>query len=450
MYTRTLALALCAACASPREATHHIQDAEAQVLARAPEPELVERALELADLGSLGLSRPTAAELADPSTAGYWHGAAYAFAPRVCEARAQALSALGREGSAGAPGPAGLRVMDHEFGGEDVLAESVATFDLVGLLGIGPSASAAKVARAESVTALAALELALFDARFAVDHARVAGAASSWLSGALSDLSAQARLDLPRVEILEEHGRIGVAAGSGARGKLAALQVATGRANDGNTAARLALAAAAGLPLERTMSPDRSLLDQGLGPEAPLDLALGQHPELRVARVELSLAEARLRAVARRAWPGIEVGPHLGLPAGDLGDLRVGGLFGLRLPFPSAYQGPLEAAAVMRDRAGERYGEVWLSLQNALAEASLRWDQARERHAAALEADFASSLAWTGTRAAFRVGRASVAEWIDALGTRVNTIVMVVAAAEDAARAALDAERAAGLQGGVR
>ena len=33
--------------------------------------------------------------------------------------------------------------------------------------------------------ALAALELALFDARFAVDHARVAGAAGSWLSGAL-------------------------------------------------------------------------------------------------------------------------------------------------------------------------------------------------------------------------------------------------------------------------
>jgi len=178
MYWRPFTLALCAACASPPEATFTIDDAEDRVLARAPEPELVARALDLADLDALTLTPPTAAELADPSSDGYWHGAAYAFAPPVREARARALAALAREGSAGAPGPVGVRVVDHEVGGDDVLFEMVATFDLIGLLGLGPSAAAKELARADSLRALADLEVALWDARFAVDRARVDEAAS--------------------------------------------------------------------------------------------------------------------------------------------------------------------------------------------------------------------------------------------------------------------------------
>ena len=91
-----------------------------------------------------------------------------------------------------------------------------------------------------------------------------------------------------------------------------------------------------------------------------------------------------------------------------------------------------------------------LSLQSKLEEASLRWDQTRERQAAAAEADRSSSAAWAATRASFRAGRSGTHEWTDSLARRVNTITMVVEAAEDTALSFLDAARAAGPVGGVR
>lgn len=447
MNWKPFTLAFCAACASPREATTHIQDAEAAVSARVPEFALVERALELADLDALGLAAPTAAELADSTTDGYWHGAAYAFAPPVREARARALAALAREGAAGAPGPVQVRAVDHEFGGDDVLIESVASFDLIGLLGLGPSAAARQVARGESLAALSALELALWTARFEVDLQRVDLAASYRRAERSRALLEEAREDLPRVEILEGHGRLGTAAADAARGQVEAVRVALGRDLHAIPIGRARVAVAVGLPLEQVDDPGPMALERALDDEPLLCL---DHPALRSRRVELALTEARLRAVAARAWPGIQAGPHLGFPGGDLDPLRVGGLFALSLPFPSSYEGPLEAAAVERDRSVERYEETWLELGTRLEAARKRYAISRARLEAARAVDTASEGAWSAARAAFRVGKVGVAEWNDALERRRDAVNLAVEAARDAARAALEAQRAAGPQGGVR
>ncbi len=448
MHWRLLPLALCAACASPREATTHIEDAEERVLARVPEAEIVERALALADLNALGIDPPTAAELADPGADGYWHAAAYTFAPPVRDARAKALAALAREGAAGAPGPVGLRTVDHEFGGADVLFESVATFDLIGLLGVGPSAAAQRLARAESLSALTSLELALWEARFAVDQDRISLAAVRERHRRTLALLDEAREDLPRVDILARTGRLGDAIAASARAQVDAVGAAADQRRSALSAGRARLAIASGLPYER-VDPEHTTgtLERELAGDLPLSDA---HPALRARRVELAVAEARLRAVATRAWPGLQAGPHLGFPDGDFGEVRVGGLLALSLPFPSTYAGPLEAAAVERDRVVERYEETLLELSVAFASALERHAAAQDRLAAAREVDAASTAAWAATRAAFRASRADAMAWREALQRRLGALNLVVDAAEEVARTALDVERAAGPQGGAR
>lgn len=447
MSWRILTVALCAACASPREATLTIEDAEERLLGRAPEPELVASALELADLDALSLTPPTAAELADPGSDGYWHGAAYAFAAPVREARARALATLAREGSAGAPGPVGLRVMDHELGGDAALLEAVATFDLIGLLGLGPSTAARELARAESLRAVANLEVALWNARFDVDRARVDEAASYWLVGDLSLLMGEAQEDLPRVEILEEHGRLGEAAAAAVRSQVAGLRVAITRALEGSNAARARTLAAAGMlegPIHEVAPIRVPEVD-----ELPM-LEVRDHPELRAARVALAVEEARLRAIAARAWPGLQAGPQLGFPEGGLDPLRLGGMLALTLPLPSSYAGALEAAAVERDRAVERYEERWLQLSTTLQESQRRARIAGGRLDAAKQMEQASAQAWSAARAAFRAGRVGAAEWRHALRGRIQALELVRAAERDVARGALDAYRAVGPRGGVR
>lgn len=433
---------LCAACAAPRAAHQTIAEATADYENRVPELEILDEALRLADLEALSIHLPSREEIADPRRDAYWHASAYAFAPKVRDARSAVLATLALEGAAGAPDPVAVRFVDHEFGGDDTLFESVATWDLLGLLGAGPNRAQRELAEATSLARLANLGLALWEAPFAVDRARIALETASLREERLAALLEEARSDLARVQLLAERGRIGASPAAMARGQVHAIEAALDAARQARVAARAQLAREAGLPPERVrQTPAWGLLAR------PHDVPAGcdpDHPVLRSARLELALAEARLRAVAAQAWPNLRFGPHLAFPSGGLDPLRLGGVFAASVPTPARYEGPMEAAAVERDRALERYAErVWgmrLNLEEAIQRAQLAGD--RERSAGEVEA--ASASAWRAVRAGFQHSRSSVGEWSDALERRRGAIEQWVQAHSSRALAQLETQRVAG------
>lgn len=442
---RISAAFLCAACAAPRAADTTIAASAESIDQRSPTAELVASALELADLDALSLAPPTAKECADPSLDGYWYGAAYAFAPAVREARALALAALAREEAAGAPGPVGLRLVDHEAGGDDTLIEAVATLDLLRLLGVGPASAEIALARATSLRALATLGSALWEAPFAVDRARIDLEAAQLRARLQAELSNEAGSDLDRVAILEERGRLGAAPAAVARGQAQATRGAFEAARGSAARARAGLALAAGLVPEAVANtPEWDMLDRGSRSPAAID---PDHPALRAARLDLAVAEARLRSVAARAWPDLRLGPHLGFPAGGLDPLRLGGVFTAMAPVPSSYEGLMEAAAVERDRALERYAEAVLALRIGLDAAGTRLEAAERRVAAASSAERATAQAWDAARSVFRAG-GPLAPWINAHERRRMAMEAHVAARAERARAELEARRVAGPRPG--
>lgn len=437
---------LCAACAAPRAADTTLTASASSIDGREPSADLVASALELADLDALSITLPSADELADPSRDGYWHGAAFAFAPAVREARAAALAALAREEAAGAPGPIGLRLVDHEFGGDGTLVEAVATFDLLRLLGVGPAGAETALARATSLRALATLGSAIWEAPFAVDRARIDVEAADLRARLQTELADEAEADLVRVTVLEERGRLGAAPAGVARGQTEATRGARDAARGAAARARGSVALAAGLRLQTVEGASAwRMLERS--PDAPAAID-PDHPALRVIRLDLAVAEARLRSVAARAWPSLRLGPHLGFPAGELDPLRLGGVFMAMAPVPSSYEGLMEAAAVERDRVLERYAEAVLALRVGLDAAAARLAAAEQRVVATASAERATAQAWEAARSGFRTG-GPLAPWIDAHERRRMAIELHVAARAERARAALEARRLAGPRAGV-
>lgn len=441
-------VALAASCASVPPASYSAADVAGAVAAREPEPELVREALALADLEALDLREPTAADVADPARAAYWQACASAWNPAVRAARRAALAAIGRSSSAGAPGPVELGVVDHDLGGGDPLVESVVTFDLIGLLGIGPSAAERRLADVEALAAAARLERAVWGALFDVQRARVRLASAEARAAELATVLAQAEEDIARVRILDARGRISPAMADAARAETAALARAVSSFADAVAEGRSAVARVAGLPYEHAaVHADHGGALEAADADAERPPVggprlVGKHPELRAMRLELAVADARLRATAARAWPGVRIGPHLGFPEDDF---QLGAVVQLALPFPSQWRGELEAAEQEREARREALEDAYLALCARGAEASerLRAAQGRARDQAGTVRDAAAG-AWEATRLRFRVREADVAEWMDALERRRATALLAIDDREAAALAALDLAEAAG------
>lgn len=434
-YFRIAAVAAMTACASPRAAHMTRLDAVQFLESRVPEMGAVNAALQLVHPDELGFEPPTEAELRDSETDGFWYGAAYAFAPAVRDARAAALAALALEGSAGAPGPMEIRLVDHKFGGDEKNLESVANFDLVGLLGLGPSGAAKKLARAESLLALADLAAALWQVRLDVDLARLELEVARRRVALHLNLRAEVQADIERVSILERRRRIGSSAVAMAFGQARASDAALNAAEEDVVRSLASLARATGLsPRIAEQAPSSMLIEAVTPVLGGLD---PQHPQLRSARLSLAHAEAKLRAVSARAWPGIRGGPHLGFPTGGLDPLNLGGILSLSLPFPSSYEGPLEAAAIVRDRSLESYAEAVLALRIDLEEANALMMVAESRAQAAADVSRAAAAAWSAARAGFHNGRTDIGTWAGALESRRKSLNLALEASAARARAAL-------------
>lgn len=451
---------VCASCVAPPPLIFDPEDAAAQLEQRTSDPAVKDDALDLVDVDSAVIRAASASSGFDPSEPGYWSSQAVAFAPASRSARREWRAARAAQSSAGAPAPFILRGVDHQFGGEDTLFESVGLFDLFGHLGLGPASANRAAAAAQEALALARFESAAWQAARAAARASVDLAAVRARIAALGELTVEARGDLERIDILERSDRVGEAAADSSRAMVAAMERRLSLLADQEATAVATLARAAGIdPADPALAaPDartlQSLVTGGTQFAGDGEATLAGrpeldplHPDLTVARFVIALREAEVRAAAAASWPGLRLGPHLGFPTGDLtDDLRVGGLLQLELPFPSSWRGRLDASVERREGALEAYADTLLGLRSRTQEAREQLALAEERRTGVTPAvSQATASAWRSIRTSFRVGRGGLDMWVQALQMHADAITMPIDDDVVKALALLDLQWTAGL-----
>lgn len=438
---------LCAACASvaaPRLEPAQVQDALAD---RPDDPGMQLRAADLAGLEALALPRPQADECTDPRSAGYWRACALAWNPQVRAARRELERSLAAARVAGRPGPIVIGVESMDLSDIERESKLSATFDLLGLLGLGPSQVAREAAEVDVLRAHSGLELAVWNAVFDVERARVRLAASRDRQERLAEFERQIGAQYARFEILERRGRLSEAEIAMVAAAAHAVEHALAGERTREAALHAELARVSGVAFEREAFAAvgaEVLLETSADPEPrSARQLLEQSPALRELALEFAQAEMAVRSVAARAWPSLRAGPQLRfLPS----DLLVGGMLDLALPWPGTVEKEVRVAEVEREAARERVEDA---LQLALARvASLRESVMEQRALAeehAPELDEAAELAWQAANARLRVGMQPVMEWARTAGERRAPLAGVVDAREDARIAALDLAQACGV-----
>lgn len=407
----------------------------------------LEAALSHADVTATSIRQPNPALRTDPSNDAFWEACALAWNPNVRATRGEVLALREDLGSAGAPGPIGFRGVDHEFGGDDPLLETVVTFDLIGLLGLGPSGAARELASARVVRALARHEEALWAARIEVERARVQLSATRARLERLDGLEAEVREDEVRISILARRGREAPATVDAAGARLAFIERQRSVQSAAVAAARRRLEAAAGLPQGHAATDTVSanhvqrFLGEPLCPAASAAAFVGTHPVLRRARFDFSVTEAGVRAMAAEAWPGVRLGPHIALQPTQ----NLGGILQLSLPWPSAWRGRLAAAERRREAARQAFEDAWLDLDQRASAGARIHELARDRVlGSSLAVDEATQRLWSAARARYRNAKAPLMNWIDALEIRTDALLLIVDDAETLALASLDVLEARG------
>lgn len=406
------------ACANPERVILDEANAHAALEARADLQPTLERSI-AAQLPGSHLTSPAPEACARPDQPGYWYLRAAAWAPGVRASRRELAAAQGEERSAGAPGPVALQVIDQDFSGDSDLVDALAAFDLIGLLGIGPSGAEKGVAGARVEAARASLENAVWLAWLEAERALVQWRAAAHRMDRLWELDAKANRDLERVSILFSTGRLGESHSEAADGAAAELVRRLSLAVDQASIARARLAAVVGV------DPDRDLA--GEAPATPAPAALGpaspgvwfdqsehlrSHPTLRMAQRMFDLRESQVREAASRAWPGVSLGPRLGF----IDPTQVGGVLRITVPFPSSWEGRLAAAIERRDAAVENYEDQLHLLMTAEADALVRVSAADARASGSSDEVVRSLIEeWEAARAGFRVQRTPVGQWTGAL-----------------------------------
>ncbi len=445
-----LLLSLLACAAAPRpeqplltEAGAGVRDAEAAC-----------RALELLPPDPRALPPRGAEHRVEPARAEWWEATADAFGAQQRAARREVLAAAEAAATAGAPRPVQVGVTDHTFDPDAPLMEAMVTFDLLGLLGTGPAAAQRAVADAELLLALARYEQVLWRGRARVRTARLALAGVRARQRVLEDLRVSAEPGLLRLDLLEQHGRVSSDLAAGGLAMVARLErmLSAARVEEAEALRELALAAglSADAPELALVGPE-TLLDQEWGPGGlQASGPAASHPDLRSRALAYALAEARVRAVAARAWPGVALGPHIGAPEGSLDPLQWGGVLRLNLPWPSAWEGELAAAAQRREAAREAYEDAFLALDAEARRAVTRQAQLTQRlEGVTPRLDAGTAAVWEATCAAFMVAQRDARTWIDALERRMAAAASEVEDAVALATAAVEVEVALGPEGPV-
>ncbi len=434
----------CASVHEPQLAPDEVLDALDQ---RVEGPARIFDALDLAGLDVLALPRPTPEECADPRSAGYWRACALAWNPSVRAARRELERALAAANLAGQPQAieGGIESMDLS----DIERETKVsvTFDLLGLLGLGPAQVAREAARVDVLRAHSRLESAVWSAIFDVERARVRLAAARKRQAELAELLEQVVGQSARFEVLERRGRLSEADVASVAAAAHEVEHAISSEKVREAGLQAELARVSGLAFEHAAFGavgGEVLKEASAGPgERSARQVLEQDPALRELTLEFAQAEMRVRAVAASAWPTLRAGPQLTFMPSDL---LVGGLLDLSVPWPGTVEKQMRVARVEREAARERVEDA---LQFALARvASLREILGEQKLLAdehAPELDEAEELTWQAVNARLRYGRATAMEWTLAARARKLPLVGLVDAREAAELAALDLAQACGI-----
>lgn len=452
LFVALTAAALCA-CATAPEVQLSLDEARASTTA-ATRDQALDAHLEALDVERLQLALPPPDLRERPDQPGYWFARAVAYAPTVRAALAEWRATRAAVSSAGAPEPALLEVDDYSFDGDEPLVELFLMFDVLGHLGIGPSAAERAAATASERLALVQLERAAFEAWLTVERARLTLAAARARHDAYDMLERELVQDLARFTLLRTHGRIGEAEALAAAATRADVQRRLAFEHEAALAARLALGLAAGLSddhaaLEAVNAGQLAsfeALAATLPEHPPSNTELEYHPRVRELRRRFDLAEAEVRRAAALAWPKIGLGPQFTRTEGfGVDDLAIGGMLQLSLPFPSRWRGALEAAVARRAGIVAAFEDELLALELRAAEAHARAATIRARAEGASSAvSDAAAQGWRAARASFRVGRSEPRMWRDLLGMQVEGTVLAIDEAELLALAALDVIEARG------
>lgn len=417
------------------------------VAARATDPATLSRALDLAGLLPLDLEMPRPSD-DDPDGASFWHARAWAWAREPATARHRYLALLEARDAAGQPGPLRLGAEALDLAGAGWQADVRQTFDLLGVLGLGRSAAAWRLADARARRALGEVEQALWRARFAVDRARVRVAAARARRATLGPLLAEVGTGNRRIAILAQRGWIPEGPVHTARAMTERLRRRLTIESAVLADALAQLSAAAGVPPGTAalaqVSP--ATLDR-FAPAAPLVPApsatelLTTHPDLRVRLLEYAVAEARVRRAAAEAWPEIGLGPRLRIEP----DVLLGGVLGISLPWPGTVASRVRQALAQRDAERVRAEDALVRAQAAVARTRARLLAARrtlEEHGPAIESGTRS--AWRAARARFGVDAGTLPAWNDSLERRIDGAVAAIDAREQAILALIDYLEAVG------
>jgi len=439
-------------------AAREYSDAELSDVARLRSNASVEdvaHALELADLGPLAIALPQAPSELEPDMEEFWHAAAYAWNPQLRALRREVRAARAERGSAGQPLPIQGQGMLLDLGDPSAEVEFQAMVDVLGLLGVGPSAAASELADEAARAALSSFEARAWSLRFEVDRARVELAAAKSLETALAALHGECAQLLPRIELLAARGWIGRGMAEGAVSALHMLEHHQSLARIEENRARADLAALCGLsPAHPAIEALQSGVIDRFRPEEasltdPQDAALlASLPRLRAARLELAVAEAELVRMARERWPMLGIGPRIMVRPDER---LVGGMLGFSVPFPGALEGTILAARERRDAAFE-------ALEDELVAARARLESTAREFAESVElaqehapmADTAMARMLVAAQAEFLADPERLERWSFAVGERMDSLMALVRARADLVRAWLDCEEARGARAEVR
>lgn len=437
-----------AACAAPH---HHAAGAAAvvdSVEQRSATAAELQQAFELAQIGPLSFELPAAPAALDADDDAFWQAQAFAYNPAVREARRKLLGQRALVDSAGRPGPIGLEVEGTDWGGGENSTEVKLTFDLLGILGLGPAEAAKALATSEERLAFAELESSVWRALFDVDRARVKVAAARERIQLLEGLRREAAADERRIRVLAERGRLSASdvAWSGMLQRELEQAAADARAALAGVEAELAIAAGLpiGAPQIQAISPSVIARWSDWPGPAPLPdaNALFQSlPRLREMRMWCALAEARLRTESTARWPELDLGPRaIFLPQTVL----YGGVLDVALPFFGANDGRIQAALQECLRMGEAVEDTLLASLADLHSAAQRLAESRLAAESAEPNDRASDSMWRAARARFYADAAELGRWCTDLAARTSPMLDTVDRREQAALAALDLQEACG------
>jgi outer membrane protein TolC len=432
------------ACVSPapEPLNEHALPAET----RARGEHVAERLSETLREAGLDASQPLSRSLAPA-----YRDAALAHAPEVRRRRREVARLREIARSAGQPGPLFNRSRAGEHDREDYEIEVAATFDLFGVLGVGPAEAARLLAEERIRRAAAQLEAQAWSSAHDADRAWVEYVTACCHAEIADTIAAMGGQDAARIRAFVEGGAIGPGPAGRALAFAAAAEQRAETMRAGIAARRSDLAQTIGLSvtdpllaaLDTTgMSEAASRLpEREAAPEA--EALLRRHPALRALRLEYAVAEAELRAAVAAQWPTLNIGPRVVLRPDTF---IPGGLMQLSLPFPGSQDGFIAAALERRQRAREALEDGWLAAEARLHAALERVARARRiLNDQAERIDAQSAIAFRAARAKLQIDPSFARSWADALQDRGEGALARANARRELLLAIVDLREAGGL-----